>query len=107
MKIYGGSSVLSHLFNQGLVSGELFLGEELFRDAVNKKLTADCKLADIKIKPTANEYQIIFAIISSSEDNLNLPFFSKIALSNVYKRLTSLNYKVAISKIQKIWTRNL
>jgi uncharacterized protein (TIGR04141 family) len=102
VKIYGGSSVLSHLFNQGLVSGVLFLEEEMFREAVNQKLTTDCKLSDVKIKPSANDYQIVFAIISSSEDELNLPFFSKIALSNVYKRLISLNYKVAISKIQKV-----
>ncbi len=102
VKIYGGSSVLSHLFNQGLVSGELFLEEKSFRDGVNNILPADCKLSDTDSKPDATEYQIVFAIISSSAEEFNLPFFSKIALSNVCKRLRMLNYNVAISKIQKV-----
>lgn len=102
VKIYGGSSVLSHLFNQGLVSGELFLEEKGFRDGVNNILPVDCKLSDTGSKPNANDYQIVFAIISSSQEELNLPFFSKIALSNVCKRLKMLNYNVAISKIQKV-----
>jgi uncharacterized protein (TIGR04141 family) len=89
-------------YNQGLVSGELFLEEKSFRDGVNNILPADCKLSDTDSKPNATEYQIVFAIISSSAEELNLPFFSKIALSNVCKRLRMLNYNVVISKIQKV-----
>ena len=38
VKRYGGSSVLSHLFAQGLVSAELFAGDAEFRKKLNDKL---------------------------------------------------------------------
>lgn len=101
VKIYGGSNVLSHLFNQGLVSGELFLGDEKFREDVNNVLPVDCKLASTSDKPSAGQYEIVFAIISSSNNELSLPFFSKISLSNVHKRLGTLGYQVSLSKIKK------
>lgn len=51
LKRYGQSSTLSHLFSQGLVSGELFRMEAAFRKKVNRKLPKSHKLRDPKQPP--------------------------------------------------------
>ncbi len=102
IKRYGGSNVFSHLFNQGLVSGESFLGERLFREKVNAIMPDDSKFSNLNLTPKSSDYEIVFAVISSMASDLSLPFFSKVSLSNVYKRLKTLGFKVAKSKISKI-----
>ena len=99
IKIYGSSSVFSHLFNQGLISGELFLSEKAFRDKVNDHLTVDCKISNTGDRPESKNYEIVFGIIC---DKLDLPFFSKISLTNVFRRLDALGFKVSLLKIAKI-----
>lgn len=98
IKVYGGSSVLSHLFNQGLVSGELYKADKYFRDKVNEILITDFKLEDTNILD-ATEYNIIFAVISKVDHDLNIPFFSKVSLRNVKKRLETIGYNVYLLKI--------
>jgi uncharacterized protein (TIGR04141 family) len=98
VKHYSGSSALSHLFNQGLVSGTLFRQEPSFRKDVNDILCENNKIADIENVKFSN-FEIIFGIISHSKKNLDLPIFSKITLTNVYKLLTSFGYKVSFKKI--------
>jgi len=99
VKIYGGSSVLSHLFNQGLVSGELYKSEKKFRDKVNSELEEDFRLSDTSnINPS--DYRIIFAIISHVKKELNIPFFSKVSLKNAKKRLETIGYHVFLKKIK-------
>ncbi|MFH1614600.1 MAG: TIGR04141 family sporadically distributed protein [Planctomycetota bacterium] len=102
VKHYGGSSVLSHLFLQGLVSGELFLGDPDFREKVNKKLAGSFKMPDTKMKPISSDYEIIYAIISSSPKELEVPFFSKVSLRNAKKRLETFGYKVSLLKIPTV-----
>lgn len=98
VKYYSGSSVLSHLFNQGLVSGELFRSERDFRDKLNVLLPVSHKFANVsRINPS--DYKIIFGIISKHSEALNIPFFSKVSLKNVRKRLESIGYNVFITKI--------
>ena len=101
VKKYGGSSVLSHLFNQGYVSAELFLKESLFRKAVNSKLrvTHDF-VAKEKIQPTSNEYTIVFAI--GSKKDLKLPFFSMVSFNNIKKQLKLYGYNVALVRIKQV-----
>ena len=100
VKRYGGSSVLSHLFNQGLVSGELFQREPEFRKSLNSKLPTKFKLTNPNDRPNRNDYQVVFAIISESdEDSLNIPFFSKISLKHVLSRLQDSGFLVALAKI--------
>ena len=96
IKKYGGSSVLSHLFFQGLNSAELFKSDEPFVQKVNKKLPEDRRF-DIPIQ--ASDYKIIFGVISEVNGDLNLPFFSKIALKTVKQRLENLGYNVYMQKI--------
>lgn len=100
IKRYGGSSHLSHLFNQGVVSGELFISDGAFRQKVNEKLPPTHQLADVINPPDARKYEIVFAIISKSNNPLDIPFFSKVSLRNAQRRLRLYGYKVSKKKIQ-------
>lgn len=99
IKHYGGSSVLNHLFAQGLVSGELFLRDKTFRSRLNESLGPEYKLSDVVAKPTASSYEVVFAIISSSPKELEIPFFSKVSLKNAINRLETFGYRVHLVKI--------
>lgn len=100
VKRFGGSSVLSHLFSQGVVSGELFIADKDFRDKVNEKLSDTHKLENAADRPIASDYEVIFAIISSSKKDLEIPFFSKVSLRNAKRRLETYGYKVSLQKIK-------
>lgn len=100
VKHYANSSVLSHLFSQGIVSGELFLAEREFRRKVNSRLKESHKLTYPDQKPNPSNYDIVFAIISSSQNDLDIPFFSKVNLRNAKRRLETFGYnKVSLQKI--------
>ena len=99
VKHYGQSSVLGHLFWQGVVSGEVFLDSADFREKVNRKLPAPYQQQDPVERPIASEYTIIFAIISGSDRKLEIPFFSKVALKNAKRTLINLGFKVKLQKI--------
>lgn len=98
VKRYGGSSVLSHLFAQGIVSAELLAQEERFRKLVNKHLPKSHKLPEERIK--ASDFEVTYAIVSRSKSKLDLPFFSKVSLKVAIKRLRALGYRVSIAKIE-------
>lgn len=100
VKHYGGSSVLSHLFSQGVVSGELFIAEKGFREKVNNELPDSFKIKNIEDRPNASDYEIVFAIISSKDSDLEIPFFSKVSLRNAKRRLETYGYKVTLQKIK-------
>lgn len=102
VKRYGGSSVLSHLFSQGVVSGELFVAEAGFRERLNDELPATHKLPDPRARPNPQEFEIVYAIISESQEALDIPFFSKVNLRNARRRLGSYGYRVSLKKIQKL-----
>jgi len=102
VKKYAGSSVLSHLFSQGVVSGELFVGDAEFRRKLNTKLPAHFKVADPRTRPNAGEYEIVYAIISKSSDALDIPFFSKVSLRSARRRLVLYGYTVTKKKIQRV-----
>jgi len=99
VKRYGGSSVLSHLFNQGLVSGDLFQMDYNFRKQFNDELPDNYKISDIITRPAARKYSVVFAIISEQEENLTLPFFSKVSLKHAVNRLEAIGFNVKIAKI--------
>lgn len=100
IKRYSGSSQLSHLFAQGLVSSELFLQDANFRKRLNVKLPRGHKLANSAIRPVAADYEIVFAVISKSPNPLDIPFFSKVTLRNTRRRLETYGYRVTKKKIQ-------
>jgi uncharacterized protein (TIGR04141 family) len=99
LKKYGGSSVLSHLFQQGVVSGELFLSDVKFREMVNEKLCVDYKLADTESWPDPTDYEVCYAIMSDIPGELHIPFFSKVVMKNAVKRLQAYGYKVTKKKV--------
>ena len=99
IKRYGGSSVLSHLFSQGLVSGELFLRDTKFREKVNEKLPDSFKISNVKAKPIASQHEVVYGIISSCSEDLDIPFFSKVSLRTAKNRLETFGYKVSLLKI--------
>lgn len=99
VKRYGGSSVLSHLFAQGLNSAELFQTDPEFRQKVNAKLPEAYQIPDPLKRPEYGEYRVVYAIVSDIDGDLELPFFSKLSLKNARRRMEGFGYKVALSKI--------
>lgn len=99
VKRYGASSVLSHLFAQGRISGELFQMEADFRKKVDNLLPTYFKLENSENRPNSNEYRVVFAIISDTPGALNIPFFSRLNLKNATRVLNGLGYEVAKLKI--------
>ncbi|RUV63773.1 hypothetical protein EOA85_03040 [Mesorhizobium sp. M5C.F.Ca.IN.020.29.1.1] len=99
VKHYGGSAQLSHLFNQGVVSAELYLQDPEFRAKLNNILPEAHKLADPSAKPNPADHEVVFAIISQSKNALEIPFFSKVSLRNARRRLMAYGYKVSVAKI--------
>lgn len=100
VKRYSGSAQLSHLFAQGVTSGELFAGDAEFREKLNKELPDPHKLNNPVERPDTTNYEIIYGIISKSGKDLDIPFFSKVTLKNAKSRLEGLGYKVSIAKIR-------
>ena len=99
VKRYGGSAPLSHLFFQGIISGELFARDADFRKKVNDKVPVAYKLADPAVRPPVQEYEVVYGIISQKVEPLDLPFFSKVSLKNARERLEGLGFKVRLNKI--------
>lgn len=99
VKRYGSSSVLSHLFAQGRISGELFQMETGYRNEVNELLPYDFKLENPAKRPDNNEYRVVFAVISDSPGELSIPFFSRLNLKNAVRVLTGLGFRVSKAKI--------
>lgn len=96
VKRYGSSSVLSHLFSQGLVSGDLFLSDIEFRKKVKKMVPASHKDLIPMDSPDPKAYTIIFAVVSKMGRLSDIPFFSKVNLRNTIKRLSgSFKYNVS------------
>lgn len=103
VKKYGASSVLSHLFMQGVVSGELLVSDGDFRAKLNRRLPRGHKLVDARrVRPNASEYEIVYAIISTSPNPLNIPFFSKVSFRSARRRLESYGYTVTKKKIATV-----
>lgn len=100
IKIYSKSSVLSHLFAQGFVSGQLIQVDAEFRKKVIAKLKGPfSKLLDLHTKPSQDQFTVVYAVISDVSGKLHLPFFSRVNLNNTAKMLRGFGYKVELLKI--------
>jgi uncharacterized protein (TIGR04141 family) len=100
VKRSGGSNVLSHLFNQGVVSGQLLL-EPPFRALC--KIIADQNYQAIFADDfSAENTKITYAIISKAAEKMpeNLPFFSKQTLVNAVNLLQKYRYKIELLGIK-------
>lgn len=98
VKRYGGSNMLSHLFAQGVVSGQLFLADGKFRAAVNKKLPKSHQFPNVDLRPTPDKYNIVFAIINRDKsDKVVLPFFSRLNARQAVQSLADgYGYRVSL-----------
>lgn len=101
VKMYGKSSVFSHLFSQGFVSGQLLQLDAEFRKKVKAKLTPPfSNLIEVESRPKEKEFTVVFAVVSdSSGKTLHLPFFSRVNLNNTRKVLIGFGFNVQILKI--------
>lgn len=101
VKIYGKSSVFSHLFSQGFVSGQLLQLDAEFRRKVKAKLaTPFDSLIDVAARPKEKEFTVVFAVISDlPKKALHLPFFSRVNLNNTCKVLRGFGFNVQLLKI--------
>ncbi|WP_354690175.1 TIGR04141 family sporadically distributed protein [Phytobacter sp. RSE-02] len=98
IKYYSGSQSMSHLFSQGFISAELFVGDKEFRKKLHDKLPKFFK-SEYESRPNTNDYKIVFAIASNNDLPKSLPIFSKINLKNFHRQLTNLGYNVSICRI--------
>ena len=109
------SSSLSHLFNQGFVSSELFQMSEEYRLKTIKKVKAEESVNSSTIPAgtfsdlipvggfDTRQYEIVYAIIANwkgRDIQEALPFFSKVSLRHVTNNLKKMGYKVSYLRIQ-------
>ena len=99
VKRYGTSNVLNHLFAQGLMSGECLKTLEGFAEELNAMLSEPFKVPEGNIPRDVSRFTVVFAIISESDKPLELPFFARVTLRQVAKRLMSVNYNVRLLQI--------
>ena len=110
VKRHLGSSDLSHLFAQGLVSAELLQTSPEFRREAAAKVTEVAQgqpgfdLFDTDVlRPS--DFEVVYAIIEKWQDRhlvRALPFFSKVNLREVNTNLRARGYRVAFSKIDTL-----
>lgn len=95
VKKNGGSSYLSHLFNQAAVSGEMLLDIN-FRNEVNKKVG---KIV-FDNNFISSQYTVVLAIITKNkEERPKIPFFSKVSIQYAIDGLRRKGYNVEIKNI--------
>lgn len=101
VKKYSGSSVLSHLFAQGVNSARVFLEDTNFRQSVGSKLPSSHRF-DPALRPEPKDFHVMFGIISAHPEGIpdNLPFFSKITLAQSKKELELLGFKISVAGIE-------
>lgn len=98
VKKYSSSSVLSHLFSQAYVSAEALINAPDVTAQVNAHL-ADLGPFQFVFDPaTLPRNKIVFAIMQPNED-LHMPFFSKVNFRQFAQRLNAMGYQVEICKI--------
>jgi len=100
VKRASSSQLLSHLFNQGVVSGQSLLDED-FRKECTKK--ADAAYHKFFSTPyDAGKVTVTFGVISKNAKKLPeaLPFFSKQTLVNASDLLRKFNYNVELHGIE-------
>lgn len=100
IKHYSGSSVLSHLFQQGTVSAFMTAGDMEFRKKVNAILPTTHKLPESSAFATSN-FQVVYAIGTRDPIGFDMPFFSKVSLRNSVRQLRVSGYRVAFTTIKR------
>ena len=99
VKRNGGSSQLSHLFNQALVAGQMWL-DQSFREQLRLKMQEDGYDGAVPEPYHASDYEIIIAIINRfTEVRPKIPFFSKVAMCFAATNICNLGYSLTLKNI--------
>lgn len=102
------SGPISHLWSQGVVSADSFVGDGTFRKKLRSVVKSE-KAGFETLLPKASErvvredYTIVYGIMRQPYANgtTGLPFFSKVSLQSAVQRLRVLGFSVAIELIEK------
>jgi uncharacterized protein (TIGR04141 family) len=93
VKRLDGSSTLSHLFNQGIVSAELLRDEKGFRAQFLQRIPG-FEWGSPKDPIHAKDFEVCFAIVRRpNQQELQLPFFSKLTLRTAMQQLDRLGFR--------------
>ncbi len=95
------SSALSHLFAQGLVSGQV-LRDKRFRELASEKCEAETHRHIFTTDPfDPSTHSVTYAVLTSAPGDLRdaLPFFSQQSLVNAAKELRNMGYQVWLNKV--------
>jgi uncharacterized protein (TIGR04141 family) len=101
----GGSGPFSHLLGQAFVSAEAFVSDRQFQDALREKLEVAKAGFGTLVEEVvdARRYTIVLALITAPAEAANpadhLPFFSKVYLRLVVRRLQAMGFTVCVDGI--------
>jgi uncharacterized protein (TIGR04141 family) len=100
----GGSSVLSHLFNQGRNAALALLRDQGYRDEARALLAPYGQQAVERLPkatPVAGSLRVVFGIIGRGRKDIarSLPFFSQLCLKDVKQALAERSIEVGICGI--------
>lgn len=100
------SATLSHLFAQGIVSGDLFFRDEGFRREARRILTVKRRGWATLIpteRPRPSRYEVVFAVIARIRTTWPhaLPFFSQLHLMQASRQLQGIGYQVGTCHIDE------
>jgi len=100
VKKNGGSSVLSHLFNQALVAGQAWL-DSGYRTKLRNKMIENGEIDCIPEPFRSSDYEIVIAIINKFSDaRPKIPFFSKVAICFAATNMKNIGYKLKLKNIR-------
>jgi uncharacterized protein (TIGR04141 family) len=98
VKRYNGSSTLSHMFAQALVSAELFNDLRQYREFVTQQVPNDWPVLFDVDTPDKRAISFVYAIAGASGGELVnvLPFFSKVNLRHSVRAIKRMNFQVKV-----------
>ncbi len=99
VKKQSSSATLSHLWSQGVVSGQLMIEDREYRKKLRRKLGSMSRLVPLQsVNPS--DYTIVYAIATEHDGfPLRLPFFSKVNMLYNINNLKLMGYCVKMRKI--------
>ena len=99
IKKNGGSGLLSHLFNQALVSSQMWLEPNCIKQ-LKTKMKDNNESINIPDPFNSSNYEIVFGIINKFKDERpKIPFFSKVAIYFTVKSIKRYGYKISLKNI--------
>lgn len=104
VKRYAGSGVLSHLFNQGLVSAETLVSSSEFREKARAVLPASHRILVPVARPDPQKFEVVYGIVGRKRKHRSLsellPFFSRVTLRRTAQRLDAFGFKCTVVWIE-------